>query len=145
MLPVVENKESLADCFTLYCLRCAPEYSLYCSTLLPIISVPVPLLTCLCPRLYIFSKLLLFAISMCVVLLSCTCACFHVGSYSLSFLTHNDAGEACKRRRGQGDNISRLQTLVNTQDSNSWKLRTTWNLSSESSISSQSPTSCPFY
>ena len=43
--------------------------------------------------------------------------CFHVGAYSLSFLTHNDAGAACKRGPGQGENISRLQgTLVNTQD-----------------------------
>ena len=98
-----------------------------------IMSVPLPL-PCLIAFSYIFSKLLLLTISMWwVSLLSCTCEYFHVGTYSLSLLTRATMLDACKRGRRQGDNISRLLALVNTQDSNSWKLKTTWNFSSESS------------
>ena len=71
---------------------------------------PYPLV----PLVTHLSKQLLFAISMCVFLLICTCASFHAGSYSLSTMLG-----ASKRGGEQGDNISRLQALVNTQDSNS--------------------------
>ena len=99
----------------------------YCAS--DIMSVP---LSCFCPS-YKLSKLpqLWYYWKL------HTCASFRVGSYSLSFLTRYDAGGGCKRCKrggGQGNNSSRLQALVNSQDSNSWKLRTRWNFSSEPSL-----------